>query len=63
MTMHKVLHPRDDVDGLYVLRKEEGGGLTMSWRLHRKAWRKTDYSHRKQYWQDEEQQNKYNQKT
>ena len=28
MTMHKVLHPRDDVDRLYVSRKEEGRGLT-----------------------------------
>ena len=28
MTMHKLLHPRDDVDRLYVSRKEEGRGLT-----------------------------------
>ena len=28
MTMHKVLHPRDDVDRLYVSRKEGGRGLT-----------------------------------
>ena len=27
MTMHKALHPRDDVDRLYVFRKEEGRGL------------------------------------
>ena len=27
MTMHKVLHPRDDVDRLYVSRKEGGSGL------------------------------------
>ena len=27
MTMHKALHPRDDVDRLYVPRKEEGRGL------------------------------------
>ena len=27
MTMHKGLHPRDDVDGLYVSRKEWGRGL------------------------------------
>ena len=26
MTMHKALHPRDDIDKLYVLRKE-GSGL------------------------------------
>ena len=25
--MHKALHPRDDVDRLYVPRKEGGGGL------------------------------------
>ena len=25
--MHKELHPRDDVDRLYVSRKERGGGL------------------------------------
>ena len=28
MTMHKTLHPRDDVDRLYVPRKEGGRGLT-----------------------------------
>ena len=27
MTMHKALHPRDDVDRLYVARKEGGRGL------------------------------------
>ena len=27
MTMHKTLHPRDDVDRLYVSRKEGGRGL------------------------------------
>ena len=27
MTMHKVLHPRDDVDRLYVSRKERGREL------------------------------------
>ena len=27
MTMHKALHPRDDIDRLYVSRKEEGRGL------------------------------------
>ena len=26
--MHKTLHPRDEVDGLYVSRKELGRGLT-----------------------------------
>ena len=28
MTMHKALHPRDDVDSQYVPRIEEGKGLT-----------------------------------
>ena len=28
MTMHKALHPRDDVDRLYKSRKEGGRGLT-----------------------------------
>ena len=28
MTMHNVLHPRDDIDRLYVSRKEGGRGLT-----------------------------------
>ena len=27
MTMHKAVHPRDDVDRLYVSRKEGGRGL------------------------------------
>ena len=27
MTMHKALHPRDDVDRVYVSRKEGGRGL------------------------------------
>ena len=30
MTMHKALHPRDDVDRLYVSRKEGGRGLANS---------------------------------
>ena len=29
MTMHKALHPRDDVDRLYVTRKEGGRGLAI----------------------------------
>ena len=28
MTTHEALHPRDDVDRLYVSRKEGGRGLT-----------------------------------
>ena len=30
MTMHRALHPRDDVDRLYVLRKEWGKELASS---------------------------------
>ena len=30
MTMYKALHPRDDVDRLYVSRKERGRGLASS---------------------------------
>ena len=28
MTIHKALHPRDDVDRIYVSKKEGGRGLT-----------------------------------
>ena len=28
MSIHKALHPKDDVDRLHVLRKEEGRNLT-----------------------------------
>ena len=56
--MHKALLPRDDVDRLYVSRKEGGRGLASiddsvdaSIQLHRKTRRKTDYGHQKQYWQ------------
>ena len=28
MMMHKILHPKADVERLYVIRKEGGGGLT-----------------------------------
>ena len=55
MTMHKALHPRDDVDRLHVSR--EGGKALSSiednvdasiqrLRLHRKVRRRTVYSHR-----------------
>ena len=61
MTMHKALHPRDDVDRLYVPRKEGGRKAcqhrrprwhidTTTRRLHRKTRTTTDYSHQKQYW-------------
>ena len=54
MTMHKALHPRDDVDRLYVSRKEGGRGLasiedSVNTSIHRKLYRKTrrrtHYSH------------------
>ena len=62
ITMHTALHPRDDVDRLYVPRKEGGIGLagiedsvdTSIQRLEdyiEKTRRRTDYSHQKQYWQ------------
>ena len=54
MTMHKALHPKDDVDRLYVPRKEGRGPISMEEgvdasieRLYKKSWRKTDYSHQK----------------
>ena len=75
MTMHQALPPRDEVDRFYVSKKKEGErGLastedkcwrinTTTWKLHWKAWRKTDYSQQKQYWQYEDQQNDNNGKT
>ena len=57
MTMHKALHPRDDVDRLYVQRKEGGRGLASidnsvdARRLHRKTRTRTNYSHQKRYGQ------------
>ena len=57
--MQKALHPRDDVDRLYVSRKEGGRGLSSIedsvdasiQRLedYTQKQRKTDYSHQKQY--------------
>ena len=63
MTMYMVLHPRHDVDSLYVSRKEGGRGLASfedSFTHHynnlkTKVWRKTDYRHQKHYWQHEDQ--------
>ena len=68
MTMHKALHPRGDIDRLHVPEKEGGRGLTSiedsvdaaTQRLHKSKWRKTDYSHKKQYRESENQQNKNN---
>ena len=57
MTMHKAWHPRDDVNRLYVLRKEGGKGLASIedsidasiWRHENfiKTPKRTDYSHQK----------------
>ena len=69
--MPKAFHLRDNVGRPYVSRKEGGSGLTgiednidasIQQRLHSKA-RRTDYSHQKQYWQHEDQQNDNNKKT
>ena len=60
MTMHKALHPRDDVDRLYVYRKEGGRGLasiedTVDSSIQRledyigKTRTRTNYNHQKQY--------------
>ena len=68
-----IIHPKDDVDRLYVSRKEGGIGLTsiedrVDASIRRledyleKRGGKTDYSHQKQYWQHEDQQNNNNQK-
>ena len=70
MTVHKALHPRDDVDRLYVPRKEEGRGLTSNEdsidittrRLHKKAWKKADHCDQKQFRQHNHQRNKNNYK-
>ena len=64
MTMHKALHTRDDVDRLYVRRKEGQRGLfnkedsvdasiQQFENLHRKT-RRTDYSHQKRYRQHDD---------
>ena len=58
MTMHKALPPRDDVDRLYVSRKEGERGLTSiedsidasTRRKNTKTRWRTDYSHQKGYW-------------
>ena len=58
MTMHKALHPKDDVERLYVSRKEGGKGLVSNEdsvdasirRLHdyiQKIRRRTHCSHQK----------------
>ena len=53
MTMHRALHPKDDVDRRYVSRKEGWRGLatidTTARRLHRITRTRTDYSQQKRY--------------
>ena len=58
MTMHKALHPRDDVDRLYVPGKQGGRGLASiedsvdaSIQLLEDYIEKHDYSHQKRYGQ------------
>ena len=45
MTMHKALHPRQDIDGLYVARKEAGRRLaSIEYSVDSSIHRLTDYS-------------------
>ena len=71
MTIHKTLHPRDDIDRLYISRKEGGRGVSniednvvasIQWLKDHieKQGRKTDYSQQKQYRQHEDQRNDNN---
>ena len=65
MTMHKAPHPRDDIDRLYVSRKEGGRGLaSIEDSVDASIQRLEDYigkqerghySHQKRYWQHDEQ--------
>ena len=52
MTMHKALHPRDDVNRLYVSRKERGRGLVALKTVltHRYNDLKTTYKGADEYW-------------
>ena len=54
MTMHKALHPRNDVDRLCVSRKEGGrrhASIDITTRRqYTKTRRRTHYSHQKRYW-------------
>ena len=60
MTIHKALHPKDNVDRLYVSRKEGRRGFdsiedsvdAFIQRLedYIEKRTRTDYSHQKQYW-------------
>ena len=43
MTMHKVLHPRDDIDRLYVSRKGERGLTCIEDSMNASIWGFKDY--------------------
>ena len=58
-TMPKALNPRDDVDRLYVSRKEGGRGLA-SIEDNVDASIRLEDSHQKRYWQHGDQQNDNN---
>ena len=70
MTMNKALYPRDDVDRLYVSRKEGGRGhgsienivdASIQWlKDYIKKTQSTDYCHQKRFWQHDDQQNDSN---
>ena len=71
MTMHKTLHPREDVDQLYVSRKEGGRGIAcIEGSADISIQRLEDYIEKyeggqirtikKQYWQQSDQQNDNN---
>ena len=62
MIIHKALHPRDDVDRLYVSKKRRRKKLAStedsidaSIQLHKKAQMKTGYSHQEESWQHDDQ--------
>ena len=68
ISIHKALHHRDDVDRIYVSRKEGGRRLASIEdsvdatirRLYTKTRWRTHYSHQKRYWEHYEQQNDNN---
>ena len=74
MIMHKALHSREGIDRLYVSRKAGGRGIasiedSVDASIQRledyivKHEERTDYSHQKQYWQHDEQENENNLET
>ena len=74
ITIHKALHTSDEVDRLYVSRKEGGrkfasvedsvdGSIQRLEDYIKKTWKKTDHSHQMQYWQLENIQKPNNQET